>query len=318
VALGKLKKVDLRNYWKDEARDFTPWLAQVENLQMLSDTLDLDIELEDTEVSVGSFKADILATETHGRKIIIENQLDKTDHDHLGKLITYASGTESSIVIWICKSVTEEHRKAIEWLNEISEENVDFFAVEIELWKIDDSSPAPKFNIVCSPNEWAKSVKESARSGHSDIQISRQDLWTGLREYMLKNKTSVKPRKPHVEHWYDFAIGRSGFHLSLTINTQRNTLGCELYLEGDKAKQALHLLSQEKDAIEKEIGHVLEWREQATKTDCRIILYTDGDIRQKEKWDQYYAWFYKETELFYKAFSNRVKQLDLEEGISFA
>jgi hypothetical protein len=134
---------------------------------------------------------------------------------------------------------------------------------------------------------------------------------------MLTNKTAVKPRKPHVEHWYDFAIGRSGFHLSLTINTQRNTLGCELYLEGEKAKQALHLLLREKEAIEKEIGHTLEWREQDTKTDCRIILYNEGDIRQKANWNQYYDWFYNNTEIFYKAFSNRVKQLDLGDSSSF-
>lgn len=311
MGLGKLTKVDIRNYWKDEARDFTPWLAKPENLQLLADTLDIDIELEETEVNVGSFKADILAHETHGRKIIIENQLDKTNHDHLGKIITYASGTEASIVIWICKSVTEEHRKAIDWLNDISEEGIDFFALEIELWKIDESSPAPKFNIVCSPNEWAQSVKDSTRTSHSETQLLRQEFWSGLREYMIDNKTSVKPRKPHVEHWYDFAIGRSGFHLSLTINTQRNTLGCELYLEGEKAKEAFQLLLKDKEAIEREIGSELDWRELPMRRDCRILLITEGDIRQKKNWNQYFEWFHNQTELFFQAFSERVRQLSL-------
>jgi len=312
MSLGKLNKVDIRNYWKDEARDFTPWMAKPENLQLLADTLDIDIELEETEVNVGSFKADILAHETHGRKIIIENQLDKTNHDHLGKIITYASGTEASIVIWICKSVTEEHRKAVEWLNDISEEGIDFFALEIELWKIDESSPAPKFNIVCSPNEWAQSVKDSTRTSHSETQLIRQEFWSGLREYMTNNKTSIKPRKPHVEHWYDFAIGRSGFHLSLTINTQRNTLGCELYLEGEKAKEAFQLLLKDKEAIEREIGTGLDWRELPTRRDCRILIVTEGDIRQKKHWNDYFEWCHNQTELFYKAFSNRVKELILE------
>jgi len=312
MTLGKLVKVDLRHYWKDEARDFTPWLAKPENIQLLADTLDIDIEVEDTEVNVGSFKADILASETHGRKIIIENQLDRTNHDHLGKIITYASGTEASIIIWICKAVTEEHRKAIDWLNGITEEGIDFFALEIELWKVDESAPAPKFNIVSSPNEWAKSVKESTKTPHSETQELRQEFWARLREYMLANKTSVKPRKPHVEHWYDFAIGRSGFHLALTINTQRDTLGCELYLEGDKAKEALHLLKQDKELIEKEIGYELEWREQETTRDCRIILITNGDIRQRNSWNQYLDWCHKNIELFFRAFSGRVKSLNLE------
>lgn len=311
MSLGKLCKVDLRHYWKDEAKQFTPWMVQPENLQLLADTLDIDIELEDTEVNVGSFKADILAQDARGRKIIIENQLERTNHDHLGKIITYASGKDASIVIWICKTITEEHRKAIDWLNDISEEGIDFFALEIELWRIDDSSPAPKFNIVCSPNEWAKSVKSSTRTTHSETKLLRQEFWSGLRDYMLKNKTSVKPRKPHVEHWYDFAIGRSGFHIALTINTLRNTLSCELYIEGDKAKDAFKLLLQDKDIIEQEIGFGLDWRELPEKRDCRVLLVTEGDIRLRNDWNEYFLWFHNRTELFFRAFSNRVKQLIL-------
>lgn len=311
MTLGRLDKVDLRKYWRDEAREFTPWLVKPENMQLLADTLDIDIELEDTEVNVGGFKADILAHETHGRKILIENQLEKTNHDHLGKIITYASGKDASIIIWICKSVTEEHRKAIDWLNEITEEGIDFFALEIELWKIDESSPAPKFNIVCSPNEWAKTIRDETKTPPSETQLLRQEFWSGLKEYMLNNKTSVKPRKPHVEHWYDFAIGRSGFHLSLTINTQRNTLGCELYLEGERAKEAFHLLLKDKEAIEQEIGSELDWRELPMRRDCRILVITEGDIRQKKHWNDYFEWFHNQTELFYKAFSNKVKELKL-------
>lgn len=311
MRLGKLEKVDLRGYWKDEAKEFTPWLVKTENLQILADTLDIDIEAEDTEVSVGNFKADILASDTHGRKIIIENQLEKTNHEHLGKIITYASGRGATIVIWICKSVTEEHRKAIDWLNEISEEGIDFFALEIELWKVDESSPAPKFNIVCSPNEWAKSVKGGARKPYSDTELIREEFWRGLKDYMLSKNTSVKPRKPRAQHWYDLAIGRSGFTISLTINTQRNMLGCELYIDNERAKEAFQMLIKQKEDIEHVIGSKLDWRELPNRHACRVLLTTPGDIKTRDNWNEYLMWFHEQTELFYEAFANRVQKLIL-------
>jgi len=311
MRLGKLEKVDLRGYWKDEAKEFTPWLVKTENLQILADTLDIDIETEDTEVSVGNFKADILASDTHGRKIIIENQLEKTNHEHLGKIITYASGRGATIVIWICKSVTEEHRKAIDWLNEISEEGIDFFALEIELWKIDESSPAPKFNIVCSPNEWAKSVKGGARKPYSDTELIREEFWRGLKDYMLSKNTSVKPRKPRAQHWYDLAIGRSGFTISLTINTQRNMLSCELYIDNERAKEAFQMLIKQKEDIEQVIGSKLDWRELPNRHACRVLLTTPGDIKSRDNWNEYFMWFHEQTELFYEAFADRVKKLIL-------
>ena len=149
--LGILNRVDLKEFWKDEAREFTPWLSREENLSLLADTLGLELELVDTEVSVGNFNADIVAKDVLGdRNVIIENQLEKTNHDHLGKIITYASGLDAQVIVWICNKVTEEHRKAVDWLNEITNDKIAFFALEIELWAIDASMPAPKFNGVCS------------------------------------------------------------------------------------------------------------------------------------------------------------------------
>lgn len=311
MSLGKLVKVNLRNYWKNEAREFTPWLAELDNLQLLADTLDIDIELEGTEVPVGNFQADILAQSERGRKIIIENQLDKTNHDHLGKIITYASGTDAQIIIWVCTSVREEHRKAIDWLNEISGEGVDFFAIEIELWKIDNSAPAPKFNIVCSPNEWAKAARIKTQTQITEIRLLRKEFWSELRDYMVKNKAVVKPRTPSVDRWYDFSIGRSGFHIALTINTKINILSCELYISGDKAKEAFNLLKQDSNAIEAEIGYNLDWRELPDSRDCRIVFITDGDIRLRDKWYDYMKWCHDHVELFYRAFADRVKQLEV-------
>ena len=163
--LGKLKKVDLRTYWKSEDRDFTPWLAEEENIKELSDAIGIDLEVEQVEQRIGNFNADIIARDTFvGSKIVIENQLEKTDHKHLGQIITYAAGIEADIMIWICKKATEEHTQAVDWLNTHTNEDVHFFLCEIELYVIGDSKPAPKFNVIAKPNEWAKQVKSQTRA----------------------------------------------------------------------------------------------------------------------------------------------------------
>ena len=156
--LGKLNQVDLRHIWVHEALDFTQWLAKPDNLAILSDEIGIDITLTQTEAHVGRFNVDILAEEENtGRKIIIENQLEPTNHDHLGKLITYASGYDAEIVIWIVEDARDEHTRAIDWLNEHTDENINFFLIKMELWQIGDSLPAPKFQIISQPNNWALS-----------------------------------------------------------------------------------------------------------------------------------------------------------------
>ena len=163
--LGKIKKVELREGWKHEANDFTRWMSQEENLALLGDEVGFDIKLIQTEAKVGSFNVDILAEEENtGNKIVIENQLEVSDHDHLGKVITYASGYNAKIVIWVVKDVREEHRNAIDWLNENTNEEIGFYLLKIELWQIEDSLPAPKFEIICKPNDWAKTIKSTSES----------------------------------------------------------------------------------------------------------------------------------------------------------
>ena len=162
AALGTLKKIDdLRTIWPNEAKDFTPWLAK--NLSLLSDAVGIDISFAETESSVGDFSADILATDADtGRNIIIENQLGDTDHDHLGKLITYASGKSADIVIWIVKHAREEHRAAIEWLNNNTPQEIGFFLCEVKLYQIGDSPIAPYFELIEIPNNWSKGMKKAS------------------------------------------------------------------------------------------------------------------------------------------------------------
>lgn len=311
--LGTLEKVNLRDYWKDEARDFTPWLASENNFEILCETLGIEMEVENTEVYVGSFKADIVAKETNtNRTIIIENQLEKTNHTHLGQIITYASGLEANIIVWVCDKVTEEHRNAIDWLNEITEEEIAFFAIEIELWKIGDSLPAPKFNVVCRPNDWAKSVKVSSSSSHelTDTKLLQLKFWNGLKEYMVENNTFLKMRTPRAQHWYTMAVGRSKFNISLTVHTRHSKIGAEIYIRGAAAKEAYSKLFSQKVEIEKDFGSALDWQELPEGQDSRIRILTDGDITKEAEWPSCFAWFQANSEKLHKVFSNRIKNLE--------
>jgi hypothetical protein len=155
--LGRLRKVAIRDIWEHEQQDFTPWLAREANIKLLGETLGLDLEVEAQEKNVGPFRADILCKDTteKDRWVLIENQLEKTDHCHLGQLLTYASGLQAVTIVWIADRFTEEHRATLDWLNEITDDRFNFFGLEIELWKIGDSQIAPKFNVVSK--HWERS-----------------------------------------------------------------------------------------------------------------------------------------------------------------
>jgi hypothetical protein len=163
--LSRLHRVDLREAWKSEPADFTPWLARPENLELLGESLGIQLELESIEKSVGPFAADILCKDPVSEQwVLIENQLEQTDHTHLGQIITYSAGLNAVTVIWIAGQFVDQHRAALDWLNEITAEGTDFFGVEVELWRI-GSSPqmAPKFNVVSKPNAWSKQVPKAAQ-----------------------------------------------------------------------------------------------------------------------------------------------------------
>lgn len=229
MKLGKIKRInDLRSVWQHETKDFSKWLAQECNLQQLSDAIGIDIVLEECESSVGSFNVDLYAIEESAeRRIIIENQLEDTNHDHLGKLITYASGKGAEVIVWIVKRARDEHRQAIEWLNQNTGVKIGFFLVEIELWQIDDSAIAPKFNVVERPNDWAKQMKNVASL--SETKQLQLNFWQQLSEYIKSNESFAKEfsaRKAQPQHWYDLSVGSSSYHVSLTVNTQKKTFRC--------------------------------------------------------------------------------------------
>jgi hypothetical protein len=285
MKLGKLKKIDLREYWKHEALDFTRWLAESENLNELGDEIGLDIKLIQTEAGVGRFSADILAEEeTTGRKIVIENQLETTDHSHLGQILTYAAGIEAEYIVWIVKDARDEHKQAVDWLNEHTDEKINFFLLRVELWQIGDSAPAPKFVIVSRPNDWTKSVRGTTNNpiDLSETKLLQLEFWEQLKDFASSHNPPLKLRTPRPQHWYDVAIGRSDCHVTLTTLTAENQIGCEVYIPDSKS--LFHAFHSNKDTIEKALGlGELSWQELKEKKASRIRIFHNFDFTNQDR-----------------------------------
>lgn len=304
--LSKLKKLDLRQVWKHEALDFTNWLAEKDNLDALSEAIGVDIKLIQTEASVGKFNVDILAEEDlTGKKIIIENQLEATNHDHLGKIITYASGHDAEIIIWIVKDTRDEHQKAVEWLNDHTDEDISFFLIRIELWQIDDSKPAPKFEIVVSPNEWAKAIKSNpSKNELTNTKLQQLDFWSKFKDFAKNKNVNIKNRSPRPQHWFNVSIGSSDCHIALTLNTREDLIGCEIYIDRDK--DLFHHFINEKDSIEKELGQKVEWVDAAKAS--RIKVSKDvKDLFSEDEVENNFSWLLNNVTLFQKVFSKHIK-----------
>lgn len=219
MELDELKTVDLRTSWKHEAFGFTHWLAEQSNLDKLGIEIGVDIELVQTEAQVGRFSADIVAQEINtGRKVVIENQLETTDHSHLGQILTYAAGIGAEYIIWVVKDVRDEHKQALDWLNEHTDEKLNFFLVRIELWQIGSSRPAPKFVTVCRPNYWTKTIRGEPNQRITNLKLLQLEFWKELCEFATLSRASILPRPPTRAQFYcDIRIGRSDCYVCLTV-----------------------------------------------------------------------------------------------------
>lgn len=270
---------DLRCIWKHEAKDFSAWLAEDENLAMLGDAIGIEIQLEERESSVGKFSVDLYAKEVEtGRVIIIENQLEETNHDHLGKIITYASGKDAKVVVWVVKRAREEHKQAIEWLNQHTDDDLGFFLLEIEVWKIGDSLPAPRFNVVEQPNGWAKTMKKI--SGESPLKQRLFEFWSYFADHAFEKPcmSAFRRRTPQPQHWYDMSLGLHGVVLQLTATSQKRVVTAGIYIKGNK--ELFHRYKAHAAEIEQKLGAKVEWVEAAK--DCRFYISKPGDFSQNE------------------------------------
>jgi hypothetical protein len=291
--LSKLERVPLREAWKHEAGEFTPWLAEADNLNELAEALGLsELVRVATEHWVGDFKLDILCT-NGDEQVIIENQLEETNHRHLGQIIAYAAGVGAKKVIWIAESFRPEHAAALQFLNDNTTEDLSFFGVEVELWRIGDSPLAPKFEVVMKPNDWAKSGREQARAvtSTSPTKQLQQKFWMALIEKLSKASPHIRPQKPRPQHWLNNSIGRSGFGLNITANTRDERLGVELWIPGTEAKQHFANLVPQKQDIENKLGFELDWQELPDAKACRIATwYPQASLEDENRWEEYLDW----------------------------
>jgi hypothetical protein len=306
--LGKIQMVPLRSIWKNEAQDFTPWLA--DNIEELGEALGLELEYEDREVSVGPYSADILARDAGtGKYVVIENQLEKTNHDHLGKCITYSAVLDASAVVWIASDFTEEHKKALDWLNDHTSDEIAFYGVKLELIKIDNSLPAIQFNIQSIPNEVVRQAVKSKESGElSDTKKIQLQFWDQFREALAKTGKVRALQKSAPKYWYDIALGKSGVHLSNIFNTNSKRIGLRVYIKSTEVEEWLPYFEESKQVIEEEIGDRLEWNPNPTKKDKIIALNRGFDYEKTESWDEGINWLVQKTIIFKKVFGDLIKQ----------
>jgi hypothetical protein len=306
---GKLQRVDLRTAWKTEAGGFTPWLANEENITLLGETLGLDLEVEAQEKGVGPFRADILCKDTAtGHWVLIENQLERTDHGHLGQLLTYAAGLQAVTIVWIAQQFTDEHRATLDWLNEITNEDFSFFGLEIELWRIGSSPIAPKFNIVSKPNDWTKRPPTGTGENTPTKQLQLQ-YWTAFRDFVAQRKSFLKIQKPLPQHWTNVAIGRSYFFMIAAVNTREKEIAVELVIDGSMAKPRFRSLEAMKGEIEAVTKVPLDWNELPHRQQSRIGLSKKADPTVVAEWPAQHVWLLDTLEMFHRAFSQRIKTL---------
>lgn len=301
--LGKLQPVSLREVWAHEALDFTQWLAKPANLEQLGEALGIELYEAETEVSVGRFFVDILATDDAGRKVVIENQLAATDHDHLGKTITYAAGLGAQVIVWIAETAKEEHQQAVEWLNENTTSDVHIFLVQLEAWRIGDSLPAPRFNPIAKPNDWAKEVRQSAASTThaSEVSVLQREFYEKVREFGVTHAVHIKRwQTPKTQHWFDVSIGTSQAHVSLTTNSLEKRIAVEVHIPNNKPLFA-ELLDQ-RDTIEEQLGMTLDWRELPERKASRIVVEHYGDSADPEQQPGLVQWMVATADAFARVF----------------
>jgi hypothetical protein len=265
--------------WPKEAGYFTPWLA--EHLSALGEALGIDLELQAREAPVGDFSLDLLARDLgRNRPVIIENQLEPTNHDHLGKLLTYAAGYDASVVVWVAQEMREEHRQTLDWLNQHTDESIDFFGVIVEVFQIDDSRPAYNFKLIASPNEWRKrnvsSTSVPASERGEAYRAFFQDLIDRLREKHKFTGARIGQR----QNWYSFSSGVAGFTYGANF-PQGDKVRGELYIDrgdGDLNKLTFDALVADKAVIESQFGEPLSWERLDERRASRVSVYRTGSI----------------------------------------
>ena len=276
MKLGKLQEIDIRTVWKHEQYDFSKWLATEENIQELGDTLNLSLTDVETEKFVGNYRCDIICKdELTGKMVLIENQLEPTNHDHLGKIITYASGLDAAVVVWIVSSARDEHASAIEWLNKHTDDEISFFLLEVHAYKIGDSDPAPQFKIIEQPNDFVKTVKTVTQNANlNEARKYYLEFWSQFNDVLEQRGRPFNRRKASTDHWYNIAIGSSEAQLEIDLVNKENRIRIGMWISNNK--DLFDSMQRRHEEIEAELGETLIWERLDGKKASRIFLYIPG------------------------------------------
>jgi hypothetical protein len=316
--LAHLRRIEPRDAWQSEASDFTPWLGQEENFRVLAETLHFtDAEVEAVERSVGSFSADIVARDRDGM-ILVENQLEQTDHTHLGQILTYLAGLDGPVkVVWVATKVRDEHRAAVDWFNENTPEDYSFFAVELEVYRIADSPAAPYFHVAARPNDWSRHAKAKTREIANEPQNERQQkyqtYWSFMADHFAEQDPQFSGASPPKGHWWGFGIGRSHFSLTIVSAMRDRWIGAEVYIGRDEEKLIFDHLFLDRLAIEEEFGAPMEWERLDGRKGSRIAIRWQGiDPTDSQRWPEFAAWYLKQMRGLRRVFSQRIRNIDVD------
>ena len=303
----KQKQINPRKMWPNEAVDFTPWIA--DNIEEISEKIGMELEVVGQEVSVGPYSADILAKDVNTEEyVVIENQLEKTNHDHLGKSITYASVLNAKTIIWVATIFTEEHKKALDWLNDNTTDELSFFGIQVELWQIEDDTASVRFNIVSQPSSNVKTIRKKSKIESESTNI-QYDFWTRFKEMLQDTKHISKLQEAKPRYWFDIAIGRSNIHISNFCNTWNKSVGVRLYIRNTVVDTYYPKLLARKTEIEKALNLPLAWDANPAAKDKTIAIQTSIDFNDKNSVDEALKWMVETTLKFYDVFTKEVKAI---------
>lgn len=309
--LQRLEHLDPRTQWPDEAADFTPWVSSPEGLQLIGETLNLDLETlsSNSEVQVGSFRADVVCVDTSdpdNSLVLIENQLAPTDHNHVGQVLTYAAGLDAVTIIWIASKFRDEHRAVVEWLNQITNERYRFFGLEIELVKIGDSNPAAVFSVAAKPNDWSRGLRQRADSdlARSRIDGLHEEYWTELCSHLDESNADVSVGKPWWGNWIGSQFGTTNAWLNAIRLRRPSRLRVEVHFRGKFQSEYFAALVDQKDEIEQELGFELTWER------SRGYVIAHMDPMDVDNWPAQTKWFADTLQKFNRAFRHRIDAVD--------
>ena len=306
-SLGTIRQIEISDIWSHEATDFTPWLAAPDNIALLGDALGIELEVEGIEQPVGPFKADILCRNltNENKWVVIENQLGQSDHSHVGQLLTYTAGFEAATNVWIARKIRDEHRAVLDWLNENTTDTVDFFGVELEVWQIGDSAPAPRFSIVCRPNEWRETVATATRIVESQelsgAPKTYLEFWSAFRDHLELGSFRLKLQRPLAQGWYSFSVGKSNFDLITSASVQERYVRVEFKISGPHRDQRVERLLSHKQRVTSHLNESVDWHE-ASKAFYVRLQRDDCDLEDRSQWPEYHEWLAEKVELFRSIF----------------